>query len=182
LVLFKTTLFVTGRYGATGGVTHTENENLDVLTHRSAGGLQTPFFVVLTICDEQHDFIGFGFGIKSSQTGFNGCAQVGSRYRDDTRLQHIQKHLKGSIIQGEGALTKGRACKHRQTHAISFNNLEKIDDFPRGPFQTIRFYVFYHHTSGYIHQHHDVHAFTTDFLIAASPAGSGQGKNQAAQG
>ncbi|VTR68771.1 hypothetical protein DESC_720149 [Desulfosarcina cetonica] len=156
---------------------HADAEEFDRLLLERFGRFQRiPVAGILSVGNQDHGFVRGAFGIEAACGRLHSAGDIGAAHGQVVGRQGTQKKVESVIIQGQRALQKGRAGKGHQSHAISLEHGQQIEDLAFGALQPGRANVGGGHGAGAIQGDDQIHPALMDFLPAVAVFGPGQGE------
>ena len=160
-------------------IADTDAENFDMFVRCFFGRSQRITQGFFAVRDQDNGLFRGFLGIKGLYGRFNGRVQICAAYGHGIRGECLQKKPESRIVQGDRALEKGGSGKGDQTDLVPLEHVQKIADFPLGPFQAVGLDIFGQHAPGTVQGQNDAHPFAFDAFPGVAVLKAGQGDDDA---
>ena len=137
--------------------------------------------VVDTVGKEDDDFA-LGFAVFDAVDGGGKSVAEGGAVLGHTVFEPGELFEEYVVVDGEGNLGEGFACKDDKTHAVAFASVDEVGCHFLGSFETVGFEVFGQHAAADIHGQDDVDAFHLHLLTAKHALGACQSNDDGCHG
>ncbi len=131
-------------------------------------------FEVLAVGDEHEGLVAARTALQRGVGLTDGGRDVGAAAGDAVGVDHVERLIKGAVIEGDGAGKERRAGKDDQADGIAIQPLCEIVDGEFGTGEPVGLHVGRVHAARGVHREHEVVAAAVGLFPAISPLGAGE--------